>query len=151
MCIERASAARIAEKPHVSAANYSVMSLCNSRKPVVPQDVGEPPPIQSECLQVDTLPPRNQGCVMKHASHPEIVKRLKQAQGHLATILVMFESGRSCPDLAQQLQAVESTLHKAKRTLIQDHMEHCIGDAVARDGISGEQALREFRALAKYL
>lgn len=88
---------------------------------------------------------------MQHASHPDIVKRLKQAHGHLASILTMFAEGRSCPELAQQLQAVEATLAAAKRTLVHDHMEHCIADAVADGGMTGKQALREFKTLAKYL
>lgn len=88
---------------------------------------------------------------MQHASHPEIAKRLKQAYGQLASIMTMMAEGRPCVDLAQQLQAVESIIHTAKRTLIHDHMEHCIGDAVGEGGISGEQALREFKTLAKYL
>jgi DNA-binding FrmR family transcriptional regulator len=88
---------------------------------------------------------------MQHESHPEIIKRLKQVQGQLTSILGMFESGRSCLDLAQQLQAVESVIHNAKRTLIQDHMEHCIGNAVGEGGMNAEQALREFKALSKYL
>jgi DNA-binding FrmR family transcriptional regulator len=88
---------------------------------------------------------------MRHASHPEIVKRLKQAQGQLACVLAMFADGRSCMELAQQLQAVESIVHNSKRRLIQDHMEHCIGDAVAQDGPSAKQALGEFKALSKYL
>ena len=88
---------------------------------------------------------------MKHASHPDIVKRLKQAQGQIAAILGMFEQERSCLELAQQMQAVESVLHSAKRALIQDHMEHCLGDAAAHDEISVKDALREFKALSKYL
>jgi hypothetical protein NreA len=88
---------------------------------------------------------------MKHASHPDIIRRLKQAQGQLSSLLTMFDDGRSCMDLAQQLQAVESIIHTAKRTLIQDHMEHCIGDAVGEGGMSAQQALREFKALSKYL
>jgi DNA-binding FrmR family transcriptional regulator len=88
---------------------------------------------------------------MHHASQAEITKRLKQAQGQLASILTMMADGRPCVDLAQQLQAVESVIHNAKRTLIHDHMEHCIGDAVGEGGISREQALREFKILAKYL
>lgn len=88
---------------------------------------------------------------MQHTSHPEIIKRLKQAHGQLAATLAMFDNGRSCLELAQQLQAVESVIHNAKRTLIQDHMEHCIGDAVAEGGMSAEQALREFKSLSKYL
>jgi hypothetical protein len=31
------------------------------------------------------------GLPMKHASHPDIIKRLKRAHGHLASILAMFE------------------------------------------------------------
>lgn len=88
---------------------------------------------------------------MKHASHPEIVKRLKQAHGQIASILKMFEDNRSCLELAQQIQAVESVIHSAKRALIQDHMEHCIGEAAGRDEISATQALSEFKSLSKYL
>ncbi len=88
---------------------------------------------------------------MQHTSHPEITKRLKQAHGQLASTLAMFADGRSCMDLAQQLQAVESIIHNAKRTLIQDHMEHCIGNAVGEGGMSAAQALHEFKALSKYL
>ncbi len=88
---------------------------------------------------------------MQHASHPEIAKRLKQAHGQLASVMAMLAEGRPCVDLAQQLQAVESIIHTAKRSLIHDHMEHCIGDALSNGGLSGEQALREFKTLAKYL
>ena len=88
---------------------------------------------------------------MQHASHPGIVRQLKQAHGQLASILTMFADGRPCLDLAQQLQAVESIIHTAKRTLVQDHMEHCIGDAAGAGRMGAQQALREFKALSKYL
>ena len=88
---------------------------------------------------------------MKHASHPEIITRLKLAHGHIGSILTMFAEGRPCLDLAQQLKSVESVLHTIKRTLIQDHMEHCIADAVQEGGMQAEHALREFKALSKYL
>ena len=86
---------------------------------------------------------------MQHHSHPGIVKRLKRAQGHLATVISMMEAERPCLDLAQQLAAVESAITNAKRELIHDHMEHCLsadpatGDATA--------ALAEFKLIAKYL
>ena len=38
---------------------------------------------------------------------PEIAARLKRAQGHLAGVIAMVESGRPCMELAQQLHAVE--------------------------------------------
>jgi DNA-binding FrmR family transcriptional regulator len=88
---------------------------------------------------------------MEHASHPEIIKRLKRAHGHLAGVITMIEEGRPCVDLAQQLHAVESAITNAKRELIHDHMEHCLGDGVSSGGLSAKTALSEFKTLAKYL
>ena len=88
---------------------------------------------------------------MKHASHPEIIAKLKQAQGQIGSIIVMMTEGRSCVELAQQVQAAESLIHLAKRTLIQDHMEHCIADAASEGGIAAREAMAEFKTLSKYL
>lgn len=84
----------------------------------------------------------------KHASHPAIVARLKRAHGHLASVLAMFAAERSCLDLAQQLHAVENAVSNAKRELIHDHIEHCLG---VDDGSDPKATLREFKALSKYL
>ncbi|GBQ09369.1 metal-sensing transcriptional repressor [Swaminathania salitolerans] len=84
-------------------------------------------------------------------SHRNVTIRLKQAHGHLATILEMIESDRSCADLAQQIQAVENTIRNAKRRLIRDHVEHCIVEALADGGLSKEHALEEFSHFARYL
>ena len=84
---------------------------------------------------------------MKHASHPEIVKRLKRAHGHLGKVLSMFEEGRPCLDLAQQLYAVENALANAKRELIHDHVEHCL----AASDSAGAATLLELKQLTKYL
>ena len=88
---------------------------------------------------------------MQHASHPDIIKRLKRAHGHLASVIAMIEGGRPCVDLAQQLHAVESAITNAKRELIQDHMEHCLGDGLDPAASSPGTALAEFKQLAKYL
>jgi DNA-binding FrmR family transcriptional regulator len=88
---------------------------------------------------------------VKHASHRAIIKRLKRANGHLASVIEMIDAGRPCVDLAQQLNAVESAITNAKRELIRDHMEHCLGDSVSEDAMSAETALAEFKLLAKYL
>ena len=88
---------------------------------------------------------------MKHASHPDIVARLKRAHGHLGSILDMFAEGRSCLDLSQQLYAVEKAVSNAKRELIHDHIEHCLSDGDGADGMEPKAALREFKALSKYL
>ncbi|MCH4026093.1 MAG: metal-sensing transcriptional repressor [Acetobacter fabarum] len=88
---------------------------------------------------------------MVHHSHPLIRRQLQQAHGHLAKVIAMLDEGRSCSDLAQQLEAVESTIRKSKRMLVQDHLEHCIIDAIAAGEMSREDALQAFAALTKYL
>jgi DNA-binding FrmR family transcriptional regulator len=87
----------------------------------------------------------------QHSTHPEIIKRLKRAHGHLGAVIAMIEEGRSCLDLAQQIHAVESAVSNAKRELIQDHIEHCLGEGVESGGISSRAALTEFKTLARYL
>jgi DNA-binding FrmR family transcriptional regulator len=81
-----------------------------------------------------------------HHTHPDIVKRLKRAEGHLRSIVEMIEGGRACVDIAQQLQAVERAVRQAKKTLIQDHIDHCLDQAAGSRG-----ALAEFKEIAKYL
>ena len=83
---------------------------------------------------------------MKHASHPDIIRRLKRAQGHLAGVIAMFEEARPCLDLAQQLQAVEAAITKAKREMIHDHIENCIGEDAA-----DAQAVRDLKQITRYL
>ena len=63
----------------------------------------------------------------RHATHPGIVKRLKRAHGHLHAVIGMIEEGRACTDIAVQLQAGEKAVTAAKRTLIHDHIDHCLG------------------------
>ena len=89
---------------------------------------------------------------MKHASHPDIIVRLKRADGHLPALIGMMEAKRPCLELAQQLHAIERAIGNAKRELIHDHMEHCLDESAAANGSpSSRAALREFKALAKYL
>lgn len=87
---------------------------------------------------------------MSHEAHPLIKRRLKQAYGHIGKVIEMMESGRSCSDLAQQLEAIESTVRGAKRLLVQEHLEHCIVDAIASGQMSREDAMQEFSFLVKY-
>ena len=88
---------------------------------------------------------------MIHASHPAITKRLRRVEGHLAATIKMLVDQRSCVDVAQQLQAIESAIASAKRELIQDHLDHCLEEAVAEGRMAPKEALAEVKALARYL
>lgn len=87
----------------------------------------------------------------RHESHPDIVKRLKRAEGHLKSVIAMIEVGRPCHDIAQQLHAVEKAITNAKRTLIQDHLDHCLEDAVGSLPRDQRQSIDEFKSITKYL
>ena len=86
-----------------------------------------------------------------HQSHPEIVKRLKRADGHLRGVIEMIEGGRPCLDIAQQLHADEKAIAQAKKTLIQDHLDHCLEEVVGPLGRDRRQSIDEFKEIAKYL
>lgn len=86
-----------------------------------------------------------------HETHPEIIKRLKRATGHLNSVITMLESGRTCLDIAQQLQAVEKAVSNAKKTLIHDHLDHCLDHAVKADWEVSPDVIREFKEITKYL
>lgn len=86
-----------------------------------------------------------------HESHPAIVKRLKRAQGHLKSVIEMIEAGKPCLPVAQQLQAVEKAIAQAKKSLIHDHLDHCLEDAVGTLPDDDRAAIDEFREIARYL
>jgi DNA-binding FrmR family transcriptional regulator len=86
-----------------------------------------------------------------HETHPEIVKRLKRADGHLKGIIEMIETGRPCIEIAQQLQAVEKAIGQAKKTLIQDHLDHCLEDVVGPLPRDQRRSIDEFKLITKYL
>lgn len=86
-----------------------------------------------------------------HQTHSGIIKRLKRAAGHLSGVIEMIEAGRPCLDLAQQLQAVESAVANAKRTLIHDHLDHCLERAVGGVTRADRVPIDEFKQITKYL
>ena len=63
----------------------------------------------------------------------------------------MIESERSCLDIAQQLHAVEKAIAQAKKTLIYDHLDHCLADATGGLNPARRSEIDQFRTVAKYL
>jgi len=82
-----------------------------------------------------------------HATHPDIVKRLRRAVGQLNSIIAMVEAGRPCEDVAMQMQAVEKAIVQAKKTFIHDHIDNCLEEGVA----NSPKSLRAFKTISKYL
>ena len=89
--------------------------------------------------------------VAKHRSHPEIVKRLRRAEGHLRSVIAMIEAERPCLEIAQQMHAVEKAIGQAKKALIEDHLDHCLDAVVGPMDAGQRQEIADFKAIAKYL
>ena len=89
--------------------------------------------------------------MLTHSSHPEIIKRLKRAEGHLKSIVTMLEEERGCLDIAQQLQAVEKAIVNAKKALVHDHIDHCLEHAVREGSPNVDDTIHEFKEITKYL
>lgn len=70
------------------------------------------------------------GHTHSHEHTRAVVNRLSRAIGHLEAVRRMAEEGRDCSELLVQLAAVRSALNATSRTILKDHIEHCIVDAV---------------------
>jgi uncharacterized protein len=88
---------------------------------------------------------------MSHANNPELINRLKRAQGHLATIVRMVEDGRDGLVIAQQMQAVIKAVEKAKSVLIADHIEHHLEAVVGPLPREARDRLSSLNDIVKYL
>jgi DNA-binding FrmR family transcriptional regulator len=86
-----------------------------------------------------------------HASHTSVLLRLKRAHGHLHKVISMLQQNRSCVDIAQQLHAVQNAVEKAKRELIQDHLDHCLEKTVGSLPAAKRKPIDEFKEITKYL
>lgn len=86
-----------------------------------------------------------------HPTHPDIIKRLKRAEGHLRNVIGMMEAERPCMDIVQQLHAVERAVGAAKKTLVHDHIDHCLTHAAEDETHEPRTAIEEFKEITKYL
>jgi DNA-binding FrmR family transcriptional regulator len=86
-----------------------------------------------------------------HRTHKDVVNRMRRATGHLQTIAGMIESGRDCADVAQQLHAVIRALEAAKSTLIHDHLEHCLENAIGPVSREQRVTMDDFKKISRYL
>ena len=66
-----------------------------------------------------------------HENQKAVINRLARAIGHLEKVKRMVEEGNDCSEVLIQLAAVRSALDNTGKVILQDHMRHCMVDAVA--------------------
>ena len=66
-----------------------------------------------------------------HENQRAVINRLARAIGHLEKVKRMVEEGHDCSEVLVQLAAVRSAIDNTGKVILQDHMRHCMVDAVA--------------------
>lgn len=74
------------------------------------------------------------GTVVTHTHTHEhtkaVLNRLSRAIGHLESIKKMVENGRDCSEVLIQLSAVKAAINNTGKVILQDHIQHCLVDAI---------------------
>ena len=87
-----------------------------------------------------------------HHSHTQtkaVINRISRVTGHMQSVKKMVEEGRDCSEILIQLSAIRSAINSIGRIILQDHIDHCVVDAVE----SGDKKVLEDlnNAIEKFL
>ena len=72
----------------------------------------------------------------------EYVKRLRRIEGQVRGLQKMVEDDRYCIDVLTQVASVTKALQGVAMGLLDEHLRHCVADAVRSDA-GGEEKLTE--------
>ena len=76
--------------------------------------------------------------------------RLARIEGQVRGIQRMVDEDRYCIDVLTQVAAIKAALDKVALALLDDHVSHCVVDAVR--GGTGDQKVKELTAaIGRYL
>ena len=65
-----------------------------------------------------------------HEHTKAVLNRLSRPIGHLESIKKMVENGRDCSEVLIQLSAVKAAINNTGKVILQDHIQHCLVDAI---------------------
>lgn len=72
-----------------------------------------------------------------------IQKRMHRIEGQVKAIGRMVDDDRYCIDILTQIAAVESALKSVSMLLLDDHLDHCVREAVEQGGQVADAKLQE--------
>jgi DNA-binding FrmR family transcriptional regulator len=65
-----------------------------------------------------------------HENTKAVLNRMNRAIGHMESIKRMVEDGRDCSEILIQIAAVRSAINNIGKIILEDHINHCLVDAV---------------------
>lgn len=95
--------------------------------------------------------PRQHGALHQEpAAKKRLVSRLRRIEGQIRGLQRMVEEERYCPEILTQVAAVQASLRSAAEVLLQDHLRHCVTEALrSGDAADAESMYAELTDLFK--
>jgi DNA-binding FrmR family transcriptional regulator len=84
------------------------------------------------------------------AHKEDIEKRLLRIEGQARGLQRMVDDERYCIDILTQVNAVKAALDKVAVALLDDHVQHCVADAV-RAGDGDDKVTELSAAIGRFL
>jgi len=87
----------------------------------------------------------SEGEVMRGYSGDKDVylKRLRRIEGQIRGLQRMIDDDEYCIDILTQISAATKALQSVSLGLLDEHLKHCVAEAVAEGGDAAEEKVRE--------
>ena len=88
---------------------------------------------------------------MNDTTKKKTIRRLQIIEGHVRAVQRMLEDDAYCIDVIRQISAVQSALGKVSQVVLEEHLGHCVTEAVrGDDSLRREQVLTEISDLFEH-
>ena len=78
-----------------------------------------------------------------HDTKDDLLKRLRRIEGQVRGLERMIEDDTYCIDVLTQVAAATRALQSVAVVLLEEHMRHCVTDAVAKGGDEADRLVTE--------
>jgi DNA-binding FrmR family transcriptional regulator len=79
-------------------------------------------------------------------SKEQLLNRLRRVEGQIRGLQQMVDADRYCVDVLTQISAVTKALQRVAVGMLDDHLRHCVADAVVAGGTEADRKLSEATA-----
>jgi CsoR family transcriptional regulator, copper-sensing transcriptional repressor len=76
----------------------------------------------------------------------KVLSRLRRVEGQIRGLQRMVDEDQYCIDVLTQISAATKALQAVAVELLEDHIQHCVSDALAAGGAEAELKVKEASA-----
>ena len=89
---------------------------------------------------------------MEREDKPRLLNRLNRIEGQVRGVARMIEEDRYCIDILTQIAAVRTALEQVGAKLLEDHVTHCVAEALASGDpmVAGDKSRELLAAVERF-